>query len=161
MAVTINEPRSASTPVVRRGRGKNWEKWGWLYMRVSGLVLVVLIFGHLFVNLYAGDGVSALDFAFVAGKYATPFWQWYDLLLLWLALIHGANGMRTLINDYSISPIGTGIKRLLSPHFLMKGALLGSTVVLLILGTLVIFTFDPCPATSSTELLPSFCPAAS
>ena len=160
MAVTIDNPRSKPAPVVRRGRGRNWEKWGWVYMRASGLVLVVLIFGHLFVNLYAGDGVSALDFAFVAGKYATPFWQWYDLLLLWLALIHGANGMRTLINDYSISPVGTGIRRLASPHFLMKGALLGATVVLLVLGTLVIFTFDPCPATSNPELLPSFCPAA-
>jgi succinate dehydrogenase / fumarate reductase membrane anchor subunit len=159
MAVTINDPRSKSTPVVRRGRGKNWEKWGWVYMRASGLVLVVLIFGHLFVNLYAGGGVSALDFAFVAGKYATPFWQWYDALLLWLALIHGANGMRTLINDYSISPTGTGLKRLASPHFLMKSALLAATVVLLILGTLVIFTFDPCPATSNADLLPDFCSA--
>jgi succinate dehydrogenase / fumarate reductase membrane anchor subunit len=29
-----------------------------------------------------------------------------------------------------------------------------------VLGTLVIFTFDPCPAGSPAELLPSFCPAA-
>jgi succinate dehydrogenase / fumarate reductase membrane anchor subunit len=161
MAVTINDPRSADSPVVRRGRGKNWEKWGWLYMRISGLLLVVLIFGHLFVNLYAGKGVSGLDFAFVAGKYATPFWQVYDLLLLWLALIHGANGIRTLINDYSVSPTGRGMRRFLSPHFMMKGALLGSTVLLLLLGTLVIFTFDPCPSTSDPGLLPSFCAAVS
>ena len=160
MAVTINDPRSTSTPVIRRGRGKNWEKWGWVYMRASGLVLVVLIFGHLFVNLYSGKGVSGLDFAFVSGKLASPFWQWYDFLLLWLALIHGANGMRTLINDYSISPIGTGLKRLTSPHFLMKSALLAATVVLLVLGPLVIFTFDPCPATSNPQLLPSFCAAS-
>ncbi|BDZ45841.1 succinate dehydrogenase hydrophobic membrane anchor subunit [Naasia aerilata] len=157
MAVTLDDPRTKN--VVRRRGGRNWEKWGWIYMRVSGLVLVVLIFGHLFVNLYAGGGVSALDFAFVAGKYASPFWQVYDFLLLWLALVHGANGIRTLINDYSISPVGRGLRRLLSPHFLMKSALLGSTVVLLILGTLVIFTFDPCPATSNADLLPSFCAA--
>jgi succinate dehydrogenase / fumarate reductase membrane anchor subunit len=157
MAVTLDAPRSKD--VVRRRRGKNWEKWGWIYMRASGLVLVVLIFGHLFVNLYAGEGVSGLSFGFVAGKYAQPFWQWYDLLLLWLALIHGANGIRTLINDYSISPVGRGLRRLLSPHFLMKSALLGSTVVLLILGTLVIFTFDPCPATSNPDLLPALCSA--
>ena len=78
----------------------NLEKWGWIYMRVSGVVLVVLIFGHLFVNLMLGEGIHALDFAFVAGKYATPFWQWWDVLMLWLALIHGANGMRTGVNDY-------------------------------------------------------------
>ena len=38
-------------------RGVNWEKWGWLYMRVSGVLLVVLIFGHLLVNLFLGEGV--------------------------------------------------------------------------------------------------------
>lgn len=152
----IADPRSKD--VVRRRPGRNWEKWGWIYMRVSGLVLVALLFGHLFVNLYAGQGVSALDFGFVAGKWASPFWQVYDFLLLWLALIHGANGMRTLINDYSTAPVGSGLmQRLKSPHFLMKTALLGSTVVLLVLGTLVIFTFEPCPAFADPELLPSFC----
>ncbi len=38
-------------------------------MRLSGVVLVVLIFGHLFVNLFLGTGVRAIDFAFVAGKW--------------------------------------------------------------------------------------------
>ena len=47
-----------------------------------------------------GEGIHGLDFAFVAGKFATPFWQWWDVLMLWLALIHGANGMRTIVNDY-------------------------------------------------------------
>jgi len=94
---TIAAPR---TPAPSRRRGSNLEKWGWIYMRASGVLLVVLIFGHLFINLVAGDGVRQIDFAFVAGKYATPFWQWWDVLMLWLALIHGANGMRTIVNDY-------------------------------------------------------------
>ena len=150
MSVAVETPRSE--PVVRRRRGKNLEKWGWVFMRASGLVLVVLLFGHLYVNLYAGEGVSALDFGFVAGKWASPFWQWYDLLLLWLALIHGANGMRTIINDYST---GRTMNRLL------KLALGGATVALILLGTLVIFTFDPCPAATDPELLPSFCATVS
>ncbi|BDZ65737.1 succinate dehydrogenase/fumarate reductase transmembrane subunit [Agromyces mangrovi Wang et al. 2018] len=120
-------------------------------MRVSGVLLVVLIFGHLFVNLLVGEGVKAIDFGFVAGKWASPFWQWYDCLLLWLALIHGANGMRTLVNDYT----NPG-----KVQTTLKVALGGAVVVLLVLGTLVIFTFDPCPAGSPAELLPSFCPAA-
>jgi len=136
-----NEPRP-------RRRGVNWEKWGWIYMRASGVVLVVLIFGHLFVNLVAGEGVKAIDFAFVAGKLADPFWIVWDTLLLWLALIHGANGMRTIINDYANN---TTIRRVL------LGALAVSTALLLILGTLVIYTFDPCPAGSPADLLPSFC----
>ena len=143
-------------------RGINWEKWGWIYMRASGVLLVVLIFGHLFVNLYAGEGVSALDFGFVAGKWASPFWQWYDFALLWLALVHGSNGMRTIINDYTTQPLGgTRLRRLLTPHYIFKTLLVGSTIVLLVLGTLVIFTFDPCPAGAPAALLPTFCAARS
>jgi len=119
----------------RRNKGFNLEKWGWIYMRVSGVVLVVLIFGHLFVNLMLGEGIHALDFAFVAGKYATPFWQWWDVLMLWLALIHGANGMRTVVNDY----VGhAGVRKALLVVLGLAAALL------ILLGTLVVFTFDPC-----------------
>ena len=46
---------------------------------------VVLVFGHLFVNLMVGEGINAIDFAFVAGKWANPFWQVWDLSMLWLA----------------------------------------------------------------------------
>ena len=138
----FNEPR--------KRKGFNLEKWGWIYMRASGVVLAVLIFGHLFVNLVAGDGVKAIDFAFVAGKLANPFWIVWDTLLLWLALIHGANGMRTLVNDYATKP---GLRRVLHALILV------STALLLLLGTLVIYTFDPCPVGSPAELLPSFCEA--
>lgn len=144
----IDAPRTPA-PTPQRRRGINWEKWGWIYMRASGVVLVVLIFGHLFVNLVAGEGVKAIDFAFVAGKLADPFWVVWDTLLLWLALIHGANGMRTLVNDYATNPT---VRRIL------LGAILASTVVLLTLGTLVIYTFDPCPVGQPADLLPSFCP---
>lgn len=143
--ITLDAPRS---PHARTKRGINWEKWGWIYMRVSGVLLVVLIFGHLFVNLFMGDGVSQIDFAFVAGKLADPFWIIYDLLLLWLALIHGTNGMRTIVNDYVANP---RVRRIL--HI----ALLASTAVLLVLGTLVLTTFDPCPAGADPELVASFC----
>jgi succinate dehydrogenase / fumarate reductase membrane anchor subunit len=122
-----------------------------MYMRASGVVLVVLIFGHLFVNMVAGEGVRGIDFAFVAGKWASPFWQVWDLLMLWLALIHGANGMRTIINDYSSS---------VTLGKVLRGAVFLSAAALIVLGTLVIFTFDPCPSVSPEQLglLPSFCP---
>ena len=142
---TIDAPRSGSG---RPRRGVNWEKYGWIYMRASGIVLLVLIFGHLFVNLVAGEGVKAIDFAFVAGKLADPFWVVWDTLLLWLALIHGANGMRTIVNDYAYNRT---VRRIL------LGAIFASTAVLLLLGTLVIYTFDPCPADAAPGELPSFC----
>jgi succinate dehydrogenase / fumarate reductase membrane anchor subunit len=142
---TIEAPRSAGSA----RRSTNWEKWGWIYMRVSGFVLVILIFGHLFVNLVMGDGVKQIDFAFIGGKYAAPFWQIWDLLMLWLALIHGGNGMRTLVNDYASNK---------TVNRILKWAIAAAVVVLVVLGTLVIFTFEPCPAGAPADLLPSFCP---
>ena len=149
MSVTIETPR-APRPV-RRPRRFNVEKWGWIYMRASGVVLVVLIFGHLFVNLFLGQGVRAIDFAFVAGKWASPFWQVWDVLLLWLALIHGGNGMRTVINDYARGRLRVVFLALVA----------AAVVVLIALGTLVLTTFDPCPAGAPANLVPDFCSAIS
>jgi succinate dehydrogenase / fumarate reductase membrane anchor subunit len=147
MATTIEAPRAPHMP--RRTRGVNWEKWGWIYMRASGVLLLILIFGHLFVNLVLGQGIKEIDFAFVAGKWADPFWQVWDTLMLWLALIHGGNGMRTLVNDYATH-------RLLRRVMLI--AILVAVVIEITLGTLVIYTFDPCPAGAPANLLASFCP---
>jgi succinate dehydrogenase / fumarate reductase, membrane anchor subunit len=150
---TIADPKAPRPPRARPARlttRGNTELYGWVFMRASGVLLVVLIFGHLFMNLVAGDGVKAIDFGFVAGKWASPLWQVWDLLMLWLAMIHGTNGVRTIINDYAERD-GT--------RMVLKMALYVSFVVVVVLGTLVIFTFDPCPPNSPADLLPSFCTA--
>ncbi|MFG6446531.1 succinate dehydrogenase hydrophobic membrane anchor subunit [Microbacterium sp. P07] len=140
-------PRS---PYVRK-KGFNLEKWGWIYMRASGVLLIILIFGHLFSNLLTNDGIHQIDFAFVAGKLASPFWQWWDVAMLWLALIHGANGMRTIVNDYVATPL---IRRILvSSLFISAG-------FLILLGTLVVFTFDPCIGVTESSILWDSCLAA-
>jgi len=145
MAVTIEIPNAPRTR-----KQANWEKYGWLFMRVSGPLLIVLVFTHLVVNLVLGDGIKAIDFAFVAGKWADPFWQVWDMAMLWLSLIHGTNGMRTIVNDYVEKE---SLRMGLVTTLWAVGGLL------ILLGTLVIFTFDPCPAGAAAELLPSFCPA--
>ena len=141
--VTIETPRSP-----RNRKSANREKLAWLFMRGSGAVLIVLIFGHLYINLFTGQGIKAIDFAFVAGKWANPFWQVWDTLMLWLALIHGTNGMRTLVNDYAERE---GIRKVLNI------SLWTICIALIILGTLVTTTFDPCPDTSVASALPQFC----
>ncbi|NQX04184.1 succinate dehydrogenase hydrophobic membrane anchor subunit [Rathayibacter sp. VKM Ac-2856] len=145
---TVAAPRTPIVPT--RSSGTNWEKWGWIYMRASGVVLIVLIFGHLIFNLLLGEGIKAIDFGFVGGKLANPFWQWWDVAMLWLALIHGGNGMRTLVNDYATSPLLARV---------FKGGILVSVVVLIALGTYVVFGFNPCPTGGDPSLLPSFCAA--
>jgi succinate dehydrogenase / fumarate reductase membrane anchor subunit len=124
--------------------------YAWIFMRVSGLALVVLVLGHLLIMNILDGGVQRVNFAFVAGKWSSPFWQTWDLLMLWLAMIHGTNGMRTIINDYAERD---GLRMWL------KIALYTAFTVVVVLGTLVIFTFDPCPATAPADLLPSFCTA--
>ncbi len=127
-----------------------FDRLGWIFMRVSGVLLIGLIFTHLFVNLMQDGGVKAIDFAFVAGKLADPFWQWFDVSLLSLALIHGTNGMRVVVDDYVTRP---RLKKVLHVSLVVSAA------VLIILGTLVVFTLDPCPAGAPLSLLPSFCSA--
>jgi succinate dehydrogenase / fumarate reductase membrane anchor subunit len=144
LSVVIEQPNQP-----RSRKGAQWEKRAWIFMRVSGLLLIFLILGHLMVNLVLPErGVKSIDFAFVAGKWASPFWQVYDGLMLWLALIHGTNGMRTLVNDYSERE---WVRKTLNVSLWVVA------VALIILGTLVITTFDPCIDPDVESYLPNVC----
>ncbi|MCP2165515.1 succinate dehydrogenase hydrophobic membrane anchor subunit [Goodfellowiella coeruleoviolacea] len=129
--LTIDKPRSSGRPAARRS---NFELYSWLFMRLSGLLLVVLVLGHLLIMNILDDGVHRINFGFVAGRWASPFWQLWDLAMLWLAEIHGTNGLRTVINDYA---------RKDATRFWLKMLLYTSMVLILAVGTFVIFTFDP------------------
>lgn len=145
-APAIADPRDSYKR--QKSTRSNFELYGWVFMRGSGVILLVLIFGHLFVNLMVGDGVNAIDFAFVGGKWASPFWQIWDLLMLWLGMMHGTNGVRTIINDYAERPL---------VRMWLKIALYTAFVATTVLGTLVIFTFEPCPVGAPADLVASFC----
>ncbi|PRZ18114.1 succinate dehydrogenase hydrophobic membrane anchor subunit [Nesterenkonia sandarakina] len=151
----IEAPRSGriDPKYLRNGFSKSgsFEMAAWVFMRVSGAALVVLIFVHLAVNLLVGEGIHQIDFGFVAGKWANPVWQFWDLTMLWLAMLHGGNGMRTIINDYAEKD---------STRMWLKSILYLSVIVIIVLGTMVIFTFEPCLLDNSGQLLessPSFC----
>jgi succinate dehydrogenase / fumarate reductase membrane anchor subunit len=132
-APVIEAPRSrtARTPKATK---TNFELYGWLFMRLSGVVLVVLVLGHLLIQLVLDGGVSKVGFAFVAGRWASPFWQGWDLVMLWLAMLHGGNGLRTVINDYAEQA---------NTRFWLKTLLFTAVTFTIVLGSLVIFTFDP------------------
>ncbi|MBR7834087.1 succinate dehydrogenase hydrophobic membrane anchor subunit [Actinospica durhamensis] len=136
----IEAPRAPKTGQKLRSRrtsraGRtNFELYSWLFMRFSGLLLTFLVLGHLFIMLVLDGGVEKIDFAFVAGRWASPFWQIWDLLTLWLATLHGTNGLRTVINDYA-ERNGTRVT--------LKTLLYTASIWMVFLGSLVIFTFDP------------------
>ena len=109
------------------------ELYAWVFMRLSGILLLVLALVHLFY-MHVLNNVTVIDFQFVARRYATPFWRTFDLMMLWLALIHGLNGLRTVVIDY-VRPHGW--------RFASLAAICVIGFVFLALVSLVILTFEP------------------
>lgn len=111
----------------------NWELWSWFFMRISGLLLVFLLLGHMAVMHVFGGGVERVNFEFVAKRWDGFFWRTYDWLLLFLALLHGANGAKVVIEDY-IRRDGWRV--------FLKTSLYALTFIFFVIGTFVILTFD-------------------
>ena len=129
--IYTNPSRAARPKPEASGRERFW----WYFMRISGLLLVILALGHMFimhvlVELTGGE----IDFAFVQSRWGTPFWRIYDFALLVLAFVHGANGARVVIGDYVTHRTARG---------LLIGALLVISGIWLVLGMAVIAFFDP------------------
>ncbi len=115
-------------------RPSSFEVWSWLFMRISGIILLFLVLIHLYIMHLIGEGVERVDFDFVASRWAHVGWKTFDWTMLFLALLHGANGLRVIIDDYVKSP---------GRRTAIKAALYTATGVLLIMGTAVLVTFDP------------------
>ena len=128
------ERRARARPPVRVP-GSRLELWSWYFFRVSGLLLVVLAFGHVAI-VHLVNSVDVIDYAFVAARWQAIGWRIYDWLLLALAIVHGQNGLRVLIDDYAR---GRGWR--LVAHA-VNWALLG---FFLALGTLTIAAFPATP----------------
>jgi len=131
------EARSA-TPEARvpapRPRPAGFELWTWLFMRLSGIVLLFLAVGHVLIMHVLEDGVQRVNFDFVAERWAGGFWRTWDWLMLSLALLHGLAGLRVVIMDYIRRP---GWRLVWNSFFAITG------VTLFALGTIIVFTFDP------------------
>jgi succinate dehydrogenase / fumarate reductase, membrane anchor subunit len=132
--LVIERPRTRRRRPSQGRRGTNFGMYAWLFMRMSGILLVVLVLGHISIMLLLDDGVRRINFGFVAGRWASPFWRTWDLTQLWLAQLHGTNGLRVIINDYAERD---------QTRFWLKMLLYTASFLVLVLGTLVIFTFDP------------------
>ena len=129
-APPYNRP-SRATPI-KRQEG-NFDLYAWFFMRVSGVFLLFLVFGHVLIMHLLND-ITAINYQFVALRWETPFWRTYDWLMLVLALAHGGLGLRTLIDDY-VHP---------RPWRVFAMTVLVSFAVLFVLiGSLVILTFEP------------------
>lgn len=102
------------------------ERFWWSFMRLSGILILPLVFGHLALmhvvqgvfditaaqevagtmssNGTIGAVPSAVEFVYHRWSYAAGglfIWRVYDLFLLVLVTIHGFNGLRYVLTDYT------------------------------------------------------------
>jgi len=127
---SVTERPTPRTRGSRRPR-QNFETWQWFFMRISGLVLLVLALLHFTITHILND-VADTDLVFVSERWDNPVWRIYDWSLLTLALFHGLNGVRVIIDDYVANA---------SRRATVKAVLYTISLVLFAYGTLTIITF--------------------
>lgn len=76
----------------------NVELAWWVFMRLSGLFLVVLTTFHLFSQYIVRSEMDA-TYEYVVVQYASITERLYLFALLALGTLHGANGLRYVIDD--------------------------------------------------------------
>jgi succinate dehydrogenase hydrophobic anchor subunit len=102
--------------------------FGYVLLRVTGLMLSVLVLGHFVVTHFVTD-VARDDSAFVARRLSSALWIAWDAAMLAAALAHGAAGVRLALADYSTEP---GRRRLL------ERVVVSVSVVLFVVGVIAI-----------------------
>ena len=116
-------------------RRRSAEAWSWAFMRLSGLALVLLALVHFAITHIVND-VARTDYDFVAERWHNPAWRFFDWLLLALALAHGVNGLRGIVDDYVRPPRARSV---------VMGLLYGVTLAMVVVGTLTILAFPSRP----------------
>jgi succinate dehydrogenase / fumarate reductase, membrane anchor subunit len=125
----------------RAGAGSSsYDQISWYFFRISGLLLIGLVLGHLFITHYL-HVPSETNFDFVAHRYANPLWRTFDWLLLLMAVWHGLLGARISVTDYVKS---TGWRLFGNSLIWVIG------IIFTMLGTVTILTFNEAAARDNT-----------
>lgn len=113
-------------PKTARRHRSNVERFWWSFMRISGLLIIPLVFGHLammhviqgvfdlttpgaaIVGVSGAVNASGTAVEFVASRWnyfvaGIAIWRVYDFLLLGLVVLHGFNGLRYVLTDYTMN----------------------------------------------------------
>ncbi len=97
--------KERETANVGAGLWKGIGMWAWILFRISGLVLAVYLFVHIWVISQGRvGGAEQLDSFF--GFFDKPFLVFLDSVLVAAVLYHALNGVRILLMD-----LGIGIQR--------------------------------------------------
>ncbi|MBW2085823.1 MAG: succinate dehydrogenase, hydrophobic membrane anchor protein [Deltaproteobacteria bacterium] len=74
----------------------------WLFQRVSGVVLAMILATHFILLHFISDGEYEYDV--IMARLASPPWKVFYLCFLFFALYHAMNGAKILIDDYIHEP---------------------------------------------------------
>ena len=114
----------------------NFEVAAWFFMRISGLLLILLALVH-FYWLHFVISVEQITFDTIVSRWTGPeglFWRSYDLFLLTFAFTHGINGARQVVDDYITHRVGRNV--IMVSLWVIWAALIA-------MGAWIIFTFYP------------------
>lgn len=114
-------------------RQTSFERRAFLFMRLSGILLLLLAVGHMLLQHVLRD-VHNLTLQTVQEIWRSWGWRAYDLLLLIFAIAHGFNGLRQVLEDYIHNP----------RHVKTVQRVLAVVIILTIIWSAVaIFSFNP------------------
>lgn len=127
---TISGVTTRSVEIDRRS---NFERYAFLFMRLSGVALLFLAVGHMMIQHVLNSSTN-LTIQFVAEQWNSWGWKVYDMGLLVFAIIHGFNGLRNVLDDYVHNTTAkTWIRRIL----------IVITIVTIFWAGFAIASFDP------------------
>ncbi|MBI1801277.1 MAG: succinate dehydrogenase [Chloroflexi bacterium] len=114
----------------------SFQVMSWLFMRVTGLLLLVIAVFHMFWMHFI-IGVEKIDFNTIVSRWTGPhgaFWRLFDVMLLTFAFTHGINGATNVADDY-ITSRGWRV--------VTRTALWILWFALVMMGLWIIYTFRP------------------
>lgn len=114
--------------LVKRNRGAI----AWFLQRVTAIYLFVFLIAHFVIMHFVGTG--EVTYETVAPRLSSPLWKAGDLLFLIFALYHGMNGVWQVLEDYVRSR---------SLRLFLYSLVLTLAIVLLVVGTITIFSVNP------------------
>lgn len=138
MTATLSpSPATVPGPAKKSATWRHFERHAWFFMRISGVALLLLALGHMLIMLTfdpsgPNPGVHRVSAAFVAQRWHQPFWRGWDLIMLWLAELHGTNGVRVVIDDYARKP---------ATRFVLRAVLGLSAAITLVAGSYALIAF--------------------
>jgi len=76
--------------------------FSWIFQRITGIVLVVVLIGHYILMHYNPESGHTYDA--VLARMQSNWYRVLDLTFVVLAMYHGLNGLWSIFRDYRLKP---------------------------------------------------------